>query len=266
MPMVTIKDENFGTPMRVFDNGSAIVEDKPDRHTEFVTVNRLIEGSRTAKDENVETYRNFIFEIDNEDINTQKERARLLFEKRIINRAVYSGNKSVHCRITLADEPENKEEYKYAWSKLNEAYFEGKADKSCSNPARLTRMPTAIRSNGVKQQRLHLSNEVLYFDWRAEYELGKKLDCYLPKTQTNNYNFGNGKTPVEILLKRNIPIEARKLLENNFMDGEKHKMMPRAIKFLKKCGYGLCELETLVKTTNIRDGVNYVKNMYQYSN
>jgi hypothetical protein len=262
--MVIVKDEYLGTAMRVLENGGAMVENKPDIYTEFVTVNELRDDVKTAKDEYVITLCNFIFELDNEDVETQKERAKRLFESKIVNRAVFSGSKSIHCRITVVDMPEDKEEYKFVWGKLNKKCFDGKADRACSNPARLTRMPNAIRSNGVKQQRLHLSNEMLDFDWRREYELEKQIEAYVANRQIHIRNHGNGRTPVDILLKRNIPIGARKLLENSFMDGERHEMMPGAIWFLKKCGYTLAELETLVRATRINDGVNYVRNMYGY--
>jgi hypothetical protein len=260
--MAIITDENIGTPMKILENGGAIVESKADFNTEFVTINKLVDGSKTAKDINVETYRNFVFEIDNEDIESQIERATQLFQNKIVNRVVHSGGKSMHCRISLTDEPDNKEEYKFVWKLLNEKYFENKADSSCSNPARLTRMPNAKRSNGVKQKRLFLSNELLDYDWRAEYELDKQLDEYLSKPVLDNNQ--NGRTSIELLLKRNIPEEARKLLENSFSDGERHKMIPKAVSFLKKCGFELNELESLVRATKIKDSVNYVKNLYNY--
>jgi hypothetical protein len=260
--MKVIRDYYMGTAMRKLKSGAAFVELKPNCNTEFVTINKLKDGSKTAKDENVETYRSLIFEIDNEDIELQKRRAKSLFENKVVNRAVFSGSKSVHCRITLNDEPDNKEQYKYIWKKLNEMYFENKADKACSNPARLTRMPNAIRSNGIKQERLYLSNELLNYDWRNEYELDRQIDALIAK-QEIEYN-QNGKTPIETLLKRNIPNEARKLLENSFTDGERHKEIPKAVAFLKKCGYGLNELELLVRATRIKDSNDYVKNMFNY--
>jgi hypothetical protein len=259
--MTINKDMYWGTPMIMLKSGGAVVDEKYTDRTEFITVNKLVAGSRTAKDENVECYSSFIFEIDNEDVELQKERAKRLFEDKIINRAVYSGSKSVHCRITVEDAPNNKEEYKYIWKKLNEMYFENKADKACSNPARLTRMPNAIRSNGIKQERLCLSNVLLNFNWRKEYELEKQIDDYLRKPI--DY-YSSGRTSTETLLKRNIPNEARKLLENSFVDGERHKEIPKAVAFLKKCGFELNELELLVKATKIKDSRDYVKNMYNY--
>jgi hypothetical protein len=254
----------MGTAMRKLETGAAFVEIKPDRYTEFVTINKLRDDVKTAKDEYVETYRNLIFEIDNEDIELQKERAKKLFDNKVINRAVYSGSKSIHCRISLSDEPDNKEQYKYIWKKLNEMYFENKADTTCSNPARLTRMPNAIRSNGIKQERLFLSNWLLEFNWRSDYEFDKLIDNYYLNHLANGLDLNKNKTPIELLLKRNIPEEARKLLENSFVDGERHKMMPKAISFLKKCGYGLNELELLVRATRIKDSNDYVKNMFNY--
>ena len=69
---------------------------------------------------------------------------------------------------------------------------------------------------------------------------------------------------METLLQRDIPVEARKLLTNNFQDGERHKEIPKAISFLKHCGYSLIEIENLVKATQIKDGKNYVKNIYEF--
>jgi hypothetical protein len=263
-PTTIITDDFIGTPMKQLSSGAAIVDEIPSKTTEFVTINKLIDGSKTAKDENIETYNSFIFEIDNEDLDTQKERAKKLFDEGIVNRAVYSGGKSIHCRITLSNPPDNKEEYKYIWKKLNETYFENKADSACSNPARLTRMPNAVRSsNGKKQERLHLSNRTLDFDWKDEYERDKLIDKWIYAMDNSKPRLTGISTP-EQLLNRNIPIEAKKLLENSFVDGERHKMIPKAIGFLKHCGWSLSDIDSLVKATKIKDGKDYVKNIYNY--
>jgi len=103
---------------------------------------------------------------------------------------------------------------------------------------------------------------LLDFNWRNEYELNRQIDALIAKHEIE-YN-QNGKTPIETLLKRNIPNEARKLLENSFTDGERHKEIPKAVAFLKKCGFELYELEVLVKATKVKDSADYVKNMYRY--
>ena len=258
-----IRDEFIGTPMTMFESGAAIVEENP-LNAEFVTINKLKDGSLTARDENVETCSSFLFEIDNEDLEIQYERAKKLFDNNIVNRIVFSGSKSYHCRITINDPPDNKEQYKHVWKKLNEKYFENKSDTACRNPARLTRMPNAIRKNGIKQKRLHLSNEVLDYDWRTEYELEKKIKKLLANKNKVYIPDTNEITPPEILLERNIPIATRKLLENSFVDGERHEQIPKAISFLKHCGYELYMIESLVWATGIKDTPNYVKKLYDY--
>jgi len=82
-------------------------------------------------------------------------KAKGLFEEKKVNRVTYSGKRSLHCRVSLEDIPETLEQYKFVWDRLNELLFEGKADRACSNPARLTKKPFAVRQdNGVEQKAL----------------------------------------------------------------------------------------------------------------
>jgi hypothetical protein len=128
---------------------------------QFEVVNPLFSSNCTRSDTNTSSRRNFVFECDEIGLDEQKELVRTLVSSNVINRAVYSGGKSIHCRITINYEPESKEEYKYIFSYLNDKYFGNNADKSCSNPARLTRKPNGIRSNGKKQLLVYKSSKVL---------------------------------------------------------------------------------------------------------
>lgn len=118
---------------------------------QFEVLNPLMEGE-TRKDENVSTRRNFIFEIDDLPLDEQKKIAKKLSEEHIINRIVYSGSKSLHMRVTVAQAIASKEEYKFIWKQLNAKYFDGHADKACANPARLTRKLGGIRQGTGKKQ------------------------------------------------------------------------------------------------------------------
>lgn len=121
---------------------------------------------RTRKDANVSSMRNFIFECDNSTLKEQVERASFLKEKKVLNRIVFSGNKSLHCRITINEDPENIEHYKWLWGKLNDKFFAGIADRACANPSRLTRKPNGVRiKNGKKiLQKLLFENNTIVFD------------------------------------------------------------------------------------------------------
>ena len=126
----------------------------------------------TRKDDNVSSMRNFVFEGDELSLAEQKE---LIKEnKDVINRVVFSGSKSLHCRITINFEPESKQEYKWIHNYLNNKYFNGTSDKACSNPSRLTRRPNGIRDNGAKQTLLFKSNTVLKCEELHEIYLKEK--------------------------------------------------------------------------------------------
>lgn len=128
---------------------------------QFELINPLFDLASTRSDANTESRRNFVFECDDISLDEQKTMVKELIEGNIINRAVYSGGKSIHCRITINYEPVDKEEYKYIFHYLNDLYFSNHADKACSNPARLTRKPNGIRINGKKQLLIYKSDRVL---------------------------------------------------------------------------------------------------------
>ena len=97
------------------------------------------------RDDCVISRRNFIFEMDDTPLEEQKKYLKDLIAKKVVNRFVFSGNKSIHMRITVNRDVNDTQEYKYIWKKLNAEYFDGKADKACANPARLTRKLNGIR-------------------------------------------------------------------------------------------------------------------------
>ena len=120
---------------------------------EFETVNPIKAGERRC-DYNVASKRNFVFEMDDESLQGQMKYTEKLIKEKVINRCVFSGSKSLHNRVTINFEPESKEEYKWIFAKLNEKYFDGKADKACSNLSRFTRKPNGFRKDKGKIQKL----------------------------------------------------------------------------------------------------------------
>jgi hypothetical protein len=113
-------------------------------------------------DSNVISMRNFLFEIDDYSLEEQKIYAKDLIKRKIINRAVFSGNKSIHCRITINQEPKSKDIYKLAWHYFDKTYFDSKTDKLCSNPSRFTRRADYInQKTGKKQFLIYSSGTIL---------------------------------------------------------------------------------------------------------
>lgn len=133
---------------------------------EFEVLNELKDLSNRS-DANCLFHTRFLFEFDNlpleEQLKIVKEHVRQ------IRRATYSGSKSIHIILEFNDMYENfcSLHYKEIWNVLNEQLFEGKADRACSNPARLTRKPGAYREihtdDGIRyrEQKLIASSNTL---------------------------------------------------------------------------------------------------------
>jgi len=132
------------------DNG---ISNRPSSEHQFETLNPVwltkdLKGHKTPRfTDNVASLGRFLFECDNPEdrdffIEAGKKRG---------TRIVDSGNKSIHVVVSVSNPPKNVEDYKIMWNKMNNNFFDGKADKACAEPARLTRSPNAVRDNGNVQ-------------------------------------------------------------------------------------------------------------------
>ena len=157
------------------------------------------------KDDCVISRRNFIFEMDDTPLEEQKKYLKDLIAKKIVNRFVFSGNKSIHMRITVNRDVNDTQEYKYIWKKLNAEYFDGKADKACANPARLTRKLNGIRVDydennqkkiGRKQIGQNIGNftiEILpikeeYKNWKRNKDIVNELIHLMDNRKPRKYD------------------------------------------------------------------------------
>ena len=103
-----------------------------------------------------------------------------LFDEGKVCRIVYSGAKSYHLLVRVADAPTDLVEYKWLHGWLCTTFTDRlNFDKSTSDPARLTRSPLRIARNtssyGVRvtgEQRLVIQNwsHIFRFNWRPFYE------------------------------------------------------------------------------------------------
>lgn len=157
------------------------------------------------RDDCVNSRRNFIFEMDDTPLEEQKKYLKDLIDKKIVNRWVFSGNKSIHMRITVNRDVNDTQEYKYIWKKLNAEYFDGKADRACANPARLTRRLNGIRVDynehnqkkvGKKQIGQNIGNftiEILpikeeYKGWKRNKEIVNELIHLMDNRKPRKYD------------------------------------------------------------------------------
>jgi len=99
-------------------------------------------------DHNVISFRNLLIELDNMPLQDQVE---YVTSKVPVSAITYSGGKSMHFIISL-EEPVDKEQYKKLFLRLSLLLPE--LDRSCKNPSRLSRLPTATRPDTGKEQTL----------------------------------------------------------------------------------------------------------------
>ena len=173
---------------------------------EFETVNPIKAGERRC-DDNVASKRNYVFEMDNEPLQGQMKYTEKLIKEKVINRCVFSGSKSLHNRITINFEPESKEEYKWIFAKLNEKYFDGKADKACSNLSRFTRKPNGYRKDKGKVQKLFFKAPFVldcaylhqeYLDYKKAEQERYAMIAAMSKSNNENIDFPISEIPNKI--------------------------------------------------------------------
>lgn len=173
---------------------------------EFETVNPIKAGEKRC-DDNVASKRNFVFEMDEESLQGQMKYTEKLIKEKVINRCVFSGSKSLHNRITINFEPESKEEYKWIFAKLNEKYFDGKADKACSNLSRFTRKPNGYRKDKGKVQKLFFKAPFVldcaylhqeYLDYKKAEQERYAMLAAMSKSNNENIDFPISEIPNKI--------------------------------------------------------------------
>lgn len=121
------------------------------------------------RDENVTAFRSYLIELD---MGTIKEQLGTIAHLKMpFSAQIFSGNKSVHTVITLAEDLKDEKDYR----NLGNWIFNivSQADQNCKNPSRSIRIPGAIRNNGKKQRLIgsigkRITHEEL-FAWLNQY-------------------------------------------------------------------------------------------------
>ena len=132
---------------------------------EFFVINP-IKKQRTRSIANVEKFRNFMFEIDNDEsgnpVPLEKQKEIVLESGLPWTTCVYSGSKSLHWIVSLASPLEDAVEYRIWWmmmvSILNktakEMGYDLVFDANVKDPSRFSRAANAIRKDKDKKQNL----------------------------------------------------------------------------------------------------------------
>ncbi len=130
----------------------------------------------------------FLYEWDNISLDEQKVFTKELIQKGVLQRAVFSGSKSIHHIIELwtNKEPKNKEEYKFLHKFIAQQLNLFGYDTQCTDSSRLTRCPGVFRKEkGKWQELIYYSNENRFKsdDWYTYYIAEKKNNIANASTQ-----------------------------------------------------------------------------------
>lgn len=154
----------------------------------FLAINPMKEGFR--KDQTVDKYRNFLFEIDQGTIVSQLDYCNNLGLP--TSCAVFSGNKSVHFLVSLDQDIDEKAyRYFYEWALNIGTLF----DQSVKTPSKSIRIPGNTRPDTKKEQKLiYIRDKVKldnFLEWLNKYENCKpKVREEQKKCLTNGANVG----------------------------------------------------------------------------
>jgi len=214
---------------------------------QFFAINPIKEIMENRKSVNVSAMKNFLFEFDTIPIDEQKK----LFKKSkdIISMATYSGNKSIHFIIQVADIPTTLNEYRYLWNLLKDKYFP-MADKQCNDCVRLSRTPEAVRDNGVKQILIWNTLQPLEIKWKPLYNRILEM-----KDTAREY-----RKSIPITRNETLTYEAECILNGAYPKGERDEIIRVGLPYLYYNGYVLDEI--LENNMNRRSNPDTIRNFY----
>lgn len=190
-------------------------------------------------DVNVTEFRNILCEFDK---NTIEEQIEWLNKSRLPYSAiVHSGKKSLHVIISLSTPLRARKEYNVLAKKLYSAIINAgiKVDDSTSNPSRLSRYPSAIRSDtGIEQKLLFVGKPVdkgILKTWIKQH--APKPPAKAPKRML---------TTKETSAKYVSRTTEKLIKEHIYYTESRHEAFKRAMTQLRKSGHEIEEIEAML--------------------
>ena len=218
-----------------------------DKNGEFNVLNNLLsdtppEGYKVARVMANTKKTRFLYEWDNIPLEQQIIYTNQLIKKGVLQRAVFSGSKSIHHIIELwsTREPQNKEEYKFLHQFIAKSLGLTGYDTQCTDSSRLTRCPGVYRKDkGRWQELIYYNNEDRFKcdNWYVYFFADKKNHNTDASTQLlriiDSIKDLNKKADHRFVANY-IRSEEKK---GSFNDGNRHANVPRIVAALKMKGH-----------------------------
>ncbi len=217
-----------------------------DKNGEFNVLNNLLsdtppEGYKVARVMANTKKTRFLYEWDNISLEQQIIYTNQLIKKGVLQRAVFSGSKSIHHIVELwsTREPQNKEEYKFLHQFIAKSLGLTGYDTQCTDSSRLTRCPGVYRKDkGRWQELIYYNNEDRFKcdNWYDYFLAEKKNHATDASTQLlriiDSIKDLNKKADYRFVANY-VRSEEKK---GSFENGKKHENVPRIIAALKLKG------------------------------
>jgi len=195
-------------------------------------------------------FRNFLFESDTLSLGEQKDIMNNLIDKGVLNRAVFSGNKSIHLIITSSLKVP-RDRYKDAWLAIAKHFGLVGFDEACAHPEKFTRAPGQTNPKTQKEQTLLYQSDA--------------------KIKLNGIK--SGESDSRKLLAQSKPIEKSKALEKLneridelFYEGSRNLNLPRILTSILVNSLEYIEIENELKkhiASNDPDAQNLLNYAYK---
>ena len=198
----------------------------------------------------------FLYEFDTIGLDEQFKIMRRLAKLNVLQRAVFSGSKSIHfiIEVKIKSQPMDKMEYRYLHRYMAEQLGLTQCDMQCIDPTRLTRAPNVRRkSNGNIQTLLYYNNTTRFpipDGWRRSYKNSMAMtDDAFVKGLLDKLNKGRRRR-LTLSQKRDFADAyiSKEVVKGSFDDGYRHNNVPRIVKALKlACDLSVGEVQELLR-------------------
>ena len=229
-----------------------------DKNGEFNVLNNLLsdtppEGYKVARVMANTRKVRFLYEWDNIPLEQQLTYTNQLIKKGVLQRAVFSGSKSIHHIIELwsTREPQNKEEYKFMHQFIAKSLGLTGYDTQCTDSSRLTRCPGVYRKDKGRWQ------ELIYYNNEDRFKCDNWYDYFLAEKKNQVSDASTkllriidsikdlNKKADHRFVANYIRSEEKK---GSFNDGNRHANVPRIVAALKLKGHlTLEEVQTVLE-------------------
>lgn len=135
---------------------------KPDPNGNRISVNPLSDLHVDDMYTNTKNVKRRFMLFERDDLPYDEQLDWMYAAKPIICKAIFTGNKSIHCIVDVGRNILSEDVYRAVWNEINNRYFGGASDPGTCSSHVYTRIPGRINSRTGREQRLLYESDTIY--------------------------------------------------------------------------------------------------------